>query len=41
MKVIENVNSKFLWPTVTFTFEINNIDNEQIKNKCLKREKQG
>ena len=41
MKVIENVNSKFLWPTVTFTFEVNNIDNEQIKNKCLEREKQG
>ena len=41
MKAIENVNSKFLWPTVTFTFEFNNIDNEQIKNKCLKREKQG
>ena len=41
MKVIDNVNSKFLWPTVTFTFEVNNIDNEQIKNKCLEREKQG
>ena len=41
MEAIENVNSKFLWPTVTFTFEINNIDNEQIKNKCLDREKQG
>ena len=41
MKTIENVKSKSLWPTVTFTFEVNNIDNEQIKNKCLDREKQG
>ena len=41
MKVIENVKSKSMWPTVTFTFDINNVDNEQIKNKCLEREKQG
>ena len=41
MKVIENVKSKALWPTVTFTFKVNNIDNEQIKNKCLERENQG
>ena len=41
MKVIENVKSKNLWPTTTFTFDINNNDNEQIKNKCLEREKQG
>ena len=41
MKVIENVKSKALWPTVTFTFKVNNIDNEQITNKCLEREKQG
>ena len=41
MKVLENVKSKALWPTTTFTFSINNIDNEQIKNKCLEREKQG
>ena len=40
MKVIENVKSKNLWPTTTFTFTINNIDNEQIKNKCLERENQ-
>ena len=41
MKVIDNVKSKPLWPTTTFTFSINNIDNEQIKNKSLEREKQG
>ena len=41
MKVIDNVNSKFLWPTVTFTFEVNNIDNEQIKNKSLEIEQKG
>ena len=41
MKVIENVKSNNLWPTVTFTFDVNNNDNEQIKNKCLEREKQG
>ena len=32
MKVIENVKSKSLWPTVTFTFKVNNIDNEQTVN---------
>ena len=41
MKVIENVKSKNLWPPGTFTFDVNNNDNEQIKNKCLEREKQG
>ena len=30
-----------MWPTTTYTFTLNNIDNEQIKNKCLEREKQG
>ena len=41
MEVIENVTSKNMWPTTTYTFTVNNIDNEQIKNKCLEREKQG
>ena len=41
MKVIENVKSKSIWPTTTFTFTVNNINNEQIKNKCLEREQQG
>ena len=41
MKVIENVKGKNMWPTTTFTFTVNNIDNEQIKNKSLEREKQG
>ena len=41
MKVIENIKSKSLWPTVTFTFKVNNIDNEQIKNNLFVREKQG
>ena len=41
MKVLENVKSKDMWPTTTFTFSINNIDNEQIKNKSLDREKKG
>ena len=41
MEVIENVKGKDMWPTTTYTFTLNNIDNEQIKNKCLEREKQG
>ena len=41
MKVIENVKSKNLWPTTTFTFAVNNIDNEQIKKKSLDIEQQG
>ena len=41
MKVIENVKGKNMWPTTTFTFTVNNIDNEQIKNKSLEIEKQG
>ena len=38
MKVIENVKSKNLWPTTTFTFAVNNVDNEQIKNQILEKE---
>ena len=41
MKVIENVKSKNLWPTTTFSFAVNNIDNEQIKKKSLDIEQQG
>ena len=41
MKVIENVKSKDMWPTTTYTFTVNNIDNEQIKNKILEREQKG
>ena len=41
MKVIENVKSKSIWPTTTFTFTVNNIDNEQIKKKSLERKQQG
>ena len=38
MKVIENVKSKNMWPTTTFTFAVNNVDNEQIKNQILEKE---
>ena len=38
MKVIENVKSRYMWPPTTYTFTVNNIDNEQIKNKILERE---
>ena len=38
MKIIENVKSKDMWPTTTYTFTVNNIDNEQIKNSILARE---
>ena len=41
MKVIENVKSRYMWPTTTYTFTVNNIDNEQIKNKILEREQKG
>ena len=41
MKIIENVKSKDMWPTTTYTFTVNNIDNEQIKNKILKKEQKG
>ena len=41
MKVIDNVKSINLWPTTTYTFTVNNIDNEYIKNKVLEREQKG
>ena len=41
MKVIENVKSKDMWPTTTYTFTINNIDNEQLKNKIIEKEQKG
>ena len=41
MEIVENVTSKNMWPTTTYTFTVNNIDNEQIKNKCLERENKG
>ena len=41
MKVIDNVKSKSLWPTTTYTFTVNSIDNEYVKNKVLEREQQG
>jgi uncharacterized protein (TIGR02466 family) len=41
MKIIENVTSKNMWPTTTYTFTVNNIDNEYIKNKVLEREQKG
>ena len=41
MKVIDNVKSKDMWPTTTYTFTVNNIDNEYIKNKVLEREQKG
>ena len=41
MKVIENVKSRYMWPTTTYTFTVNNIDNEQIKNRVIEREQKG
>ena len=41
MEVIENVKSKNMWPTTTYTFTVNNIDNEHIKDKVLEREQKG
>ena len=38
MEIIENVKSKDMWPTPTYTFTVNNIDNEFIKNKILENE---
>ena len=38
MEVIENVKRNDMWPTTTYTFTINNIDNEFIKNKILENE---
>ena len=41
MKILENVKSKDMWPTTTYTFTVNDIDNEQIKNRVIEREQQG
>ena len=41
MEIIENVTSKNMWPTTTYTFTVNNIDNERIKNKIIEREQKG
>ena len=41
MEIIENVKSKDMWPTTTYTFTVNNIDNEQIKNRIIEREQKG
>ena len=41
MEIIENVKSKDMWPTTTYTFTVNNIDNEQIKNKIIEKEQKG
>ncbi len=41
MKVIDNIKSKDMWPTTAYTFIVNNIENEYIKNKVLEREQKG
>ena len=41
MEIIENVKSKDMWPTTAYTFIVNNIENEYIKNKVLEREQKG
>ena len=41
MEIIDNVKSKDMWPTTTYTFTIKNIDNEFIKDKVLEREQKG
>jgi len=41
MKILENVKSKDMWPTTTYTFTVNDIDNELIKDYILEREQKG
>ena len=41
MEIIENVKGKDMWPTTTYTFTVNNVDNEYVKNKILEREQKG
>ena len=41
MEIIENVKSNDMWPTTIYTFTVNNIDNEHIKNKILEKEQKG
>jgi len=41
MEIIDNVKSNNMWPTTTYTFTVNNIDNERIKNKIIEREQKG
>ena len=41
MEIIENVKSKDMWPTTTYTFTVKNIDNEHVKNKVLEKEQKG
>ena len=41
MEVIENVKSKDMWPTTTYTFTVNDVDNEFIKDNVLYREQKG
>ena len=41
MKTLENVKSKDMWPTTTYTFTVNDIDNELIKDDILEREQKG
>ena len=41
MKILENVKSKDMWPTTTYTFTVNDIDNELIKDDILEREQKG
>ena len=38
MEVIENIKRNDMWPTTTYTFTVNNIDNEFIKKKILENE---
>ena len=41
MEVIENIKRNDMWPTTTYTFTVNNIDNEYVKNKVLEKEQKG
>ena len=41
MKVLENVQSKNMWPTTTYTFSLKNVDNNLLKKEILKREQKG
>ena len=41
MKVLENVQSKNMWPTTTYTFSLKNVDNNLLKKEILEREQKG
>ena len=41
MKVLEDVKSKDMWPTTTYTFRLKNVNNNLLKTEILEREQKG